>query len=683
MVAFSMRDIRNTIFAKILMLFGLTFWVNSSMVYSQSIDIHSYEINLEQEKKFEYADSLGRFDYNLNLEYCLYELDGMQYYNKPGIYSAWVSWAIVASFQIGNIKMADSLYQILVNLPDDNLHPFLRAEILHNKSKAYKLYDKNSEAISAARDALLIYEQNVNIEGQIKLNNFLAYLLYHMGNCNMANQYFDQAYQLFPKTIDPELQLSNLVNGVRICICIKDIDKATRILSEATPLAEKLNDPFWWSRYYYAQAWFYYDQRNYRKSLVYFDKSIDSAIESHDLVFIAIAQTFKATVFEKLGDHHKALEINREALKIRTETGLKFLMATSYYNMATSFIHLGENDSAEYYIKKGEELYGRFNVKPDLVRGQELRMRVFLSKNDYKNAFKALEKKVKYNDSIFIESNKEKLDELESTIERSKFEQKKNEIEAEIRLQETQKESNLVIINLIFSFIGILLIFLALLYLYIKSRNRRNLIRITQKLVYIQLNSHFIFNALTAMQNLIYKNQTESAIHYLTIFSELLNRVVPVTQKKYVSLQEEINFVIEFLQLQQLRFGDALKYQIHIAPDIIPQKVMLPPMLSYPFLEYAAEECVQRSEEESLIEVHVFREGNTIFYRLDDVGLGFSELSACFIKRYGHQHLSCDDLIKQRISLYNSWFKKRITFAKVQVIRETKVIDALQFSIEI
>ncbi len=668
---------------KYLIAFALVYFFATFQVFSQSIDIHSFEINREQEIKFEIADSLARSNFNATLDYCLTQMDGLEFYNKPGIYSSWVSRAIAASFQTGEVKMADSLYNILINLPDDNLHPFLRAEILHNKSRAFKMYDKNVEALSAAGDALLIYEQNINIEGQIKMNSLLSYLYFYMGNCTMAYQNFVKGLGLLPKTADEKLKLIYLTSGVRYCICNKDIDQATRIIAEVTQMAEKGNNSLWWSQVYYAQAWFYYDQKNYRKSLVYFDKTVSNARLAGDFVFSAIALTFKATVFEKLNDHQKALELNREALQMRQQSGCNFLMATSYYNIATSFIHLSSYDSAEYYIRKGEELYRSFTVKPDLVRGQELRMRVFLSKKDYKNAFKTLEKRVQYNDSIFQESNKQKLTELESSIQRSKFDQDKNEIQAEILLQKTQKEANLVIVNLFIVLIFILVVFSGLLFLYLRSRNKRNLIRITQKLVYIQLNSHFIFNALTAIQNLIYKNQIESAIYYLTIFSELLTRVVSVTQKKYVTLQDEISFVVEFLQLQQLRFGDSLKYNINIASDIIPQKVMMPPMLSYPFLEYAAEECVQRSQENPLIEIHVFRDNNSIIYQLHDIGLGFSELSECFIKRYGHQHLACEDLIRQRISLYNNWYKKRITFAKVQVINETRVINALQFSIEI
>jgi len=221
-----------------------------------------------------------------------------------------------------------------------------------------------------------------------------------------------------------------------------------------------------------------------------------------------------------------------------------------------------------------------------------------------------------------------------------------------------------------------------LVFVHIKSKNRRDITLVSQRLIFIQMNSHFVFNALTAIQSLIYKKQLESAIHYLTIFSSLINKITGDSQKKYTSLQSEVAFVIEFLQIQQLRFGKALNYQINIDDDMNLQNYRVPPMLIYPFIEYAVEECVQKAEKGGVLIINILKEGKYIVYEIVDKGLGFINMDDCFIKRYGGQEILCEKLTKERISIYNHFFNSRIIFAEKKVFIEGEEYKALHFRIK-
>jgi len=287
------------------------------------------------------------------------------------------------------------------------------------------------------------------------------------------------------------------------------------------------------------------------------------------------------------------------------------------------------------------------------------------------------------NDSLFHLDNREKLKEMESTFEFNKYEQQAEKIQADARLQLYQSERNETILNIIIIVFILTLIASYLIYINSRNKNNRRILLATQKLIFIQMNSHFVFNALTAIQSLIYKNQIESAIHSLSLFSSLINKVISITHKKYVSIQSEISFIMEFLQIQKLRFGDDLKFQLNIDDDIDLAKIMIPPMLSYPFIEYAVEECIQKSDLDAALIINIRKEGKYLNYEVVDKGLGFLKMGECFIKRYGGQEIMCEQLTKERISVYNLFYRTRIIFAQRNIQFDGQECQAILFRIKV
>jgi len=184
------------------------------------------------------------------------------------------------------------------------------------------------------------------------------------------------------------------------------------------------------------------------------------------------------------------------------------------------------------------------------------------------------------------------------------------------------------------------------------------------------------------IKNLVFQKKIESAIHHLTIFSDLINKIICETQKKYVPLKDDVLFIKNFLQLQELRFGDVLKYQLNIDDELDLYRIMVPPVLIYPFIEYAVEECVQRSGGQGELVINIKDERKHIVYELIDKGLGYVNLDLCFIKRYAGQEVLCDQLTNERLSIYNTFYKTKIIFAKKKVFIGGEAYNSLNFRIK-
>jgi len=89
----------------------------------------------------------------------------------------------------------------------------------------------------------------------------------------------------------------------------------------------------------------------------------------------------------------------------------------------------------------------------------------------------------------------------------------------------------------------------------LKARQQKELTKLILKSIQSQLNPHFMFNALSSIQNLMNKNDIEKANHYLGKFSVLTRKVLDSSDAEMISLEDELKILEDYIQMEQLRFG--------------------------------------------------------------------------------------------------------------------------------
>ena len=110
-----------------------------------------------------------------------------------------------------------------------------------------------------------------------------------------------------------------------------------------------------------------------------------------------------------------------------------------------------------------------------------------------------------------------------------------------------------------------------------KERNRRRIRELELRAIRSQMNPHFIFNALSSIQNLINRSANQEANKYLIDFSRLLRKVLATSEKKLVPLSDEIEQLQLYLKLEQLRFP--FSYSLTVDNNIEPDAIEIPGML--------------------------------------------------------------------------------------------------------
>jgi len=141
-----------------------------------------------------------------------------------------------------------------------------------------------------------------------------------------------------------------------------------------------------------------------------------------------------------------------------------------------------------------------------------------------------------------------------------------------------------------------------------------------------QLNPHFMFNALTSIQNLMNKNDIPAANHYLAMFADLTRKVLNTSDQELISMEDELKILEDYLQMEQLRFG--FKYEITIDDSINIANTEIPAMLLQPFIENAIKHGIAVLQDKGLVTIGIAKKENDIVLTVTDNGAGFDKIAA-------------------------------------------------------
>lgn len=137
-----------------------------------------------------------------------------------------------------------------------------------------------------------------------------------------------------------------------------------------------------------------------------------------------------------------------------------------------------------------------------------------------------------------------------------------------------------------------------------------------------QFNPHFTFNAINSIQQHISPNSTTQAKEYLSKFASVMRAVLVNSKKEKIPLQTELEMLTAYLELERLRFGDRLQFEISIDQNIDPDYEQVPPMLFQPLLENAIKHGIFNRKEGGFVKTHFALENNYLTCTIEDNGVG-------------------------------------------------------------
>ncbi len=138
-----------------------------------------------------------------------------------------------------------------------------------------------------------------------------------------------------------------------------------------------------------------------------------------------------------------------------------------------------------------------------------------------------------------------------------------------------------------------------------------------------QMNPHFIFNCLNSIKLYATENDSEKASDYLSKFSRLIRLVLENSRHERVTLQNELDTLELYLEMEAMRFKQKLQFRINLQPDIDAQFLELPPLLIQPYVENAIWHGLMHRPEGGTVTVMVNQpQDDQITITITDDGVG-------------------------------------------------------------
>jgi two-component system LytT family sensor kinase len=136
-----------------------------------------------------------------------------------------------------------------------------------------------------------------------------------------------------------------------------------------------------------------------------------------------------------------------------------------------------------------------------------------------------------------------------------------------------------------------------------------------------QINPHFLFNTLNSISTLVHSSK-EKARKVITQLSDIFRYALDSHNGEMVKLMHEIEFIENYILIQQVRFGDRLIFIKEIDPTCLGMRI--PPMILQPLVENSVKYGIAPKKEGGTIYLSVRRAGGIVFFEVKDNGLGIN-----------------------------------------------------------
>lgn len=171
-----------------------------------------------------------------------------------------------------------------------------------------------------------------------------------------------------------------------------------------------------------------------------------------------------------------------------------------------------------------------------------------------------------------------------------------------------------------------------------------------------QMNPHFMYNALNSIQSLILEQNIKGSSMYLSKFSQLMRKILELSGKETIRIQEEVEVLELYLMLEKLRFGDEFTYEIEISPKHLSESYMIPPMLLQPFVENSLKHGLLHKMGDKHLKISFIEAEDDIVCQISDNGIGRKHAEEIKQRRKGQYSSFASDATSKRIDLLKEYF---------------------------
>lgn len=203
---------------------------------------------------------------------------------------------------------------------------------------------------------------------------------------------------------------------------------------------------------------------------------------------------------------------------------------------------------------------------------------------------------------------------------------------------------------------GIVLFTLLFRFYRLKKKSLENQLKVTnleiqQRLLRSQMNPHFLFNSLNSIQGFISSNNTAKADRFLAMYARLMRSILENSSKDKIILQDELNALRSYIELEQMRHDYHFSYSIEF-DNIDEEVVTIPPMLIQSYVENAILHGLRYKKEKGELVIRLRAENNYLICEIIDDGIGREASQKMKAHKSNHRSVAMN-LTRERLQLLN------------------------------
>jgi len=338
----------------------------------------------------------------------------------------------------------------------------------------------------------------------------------------------------------------------------------------------------------------------------------------------------------------------------------------TYHLLGKLLYQQSDWSKAENYFQESKHILKNNRFDSYRVENHKYLALLFAEQNKFYEAYLNLEEYHSNSDINSSISSSKAINELTQMYSRELREYRIKEQEQVITNQAKEKEllalksdkQLTTIISIVIVLISIIII-VVFYFRQLKIKQQRQEVEMSQTLLRTQMNPHFIFNAMSVIQSYIYENDPNKSSRFLVSFSKLIRLILENSPKEFISLDTEIDILDKYLKTQKMRFENRFDFKIKAPESLLFKKVLIPPMITQPFVENSIEHGQLNIIENGHIEIEFEQRDNMLFVKIQDNGIGRRE-SQKSSKKKDHKSMALN-ITKERVNILNKKYKSKAT----------------------
>ena len=554
------------------------------------------------------------------------------------------------------------------------------------------------------KTALYYYEKAEEIQ---KLSNVYTTLnSFYIGRSNYreAEDVLKKAISFFQKTGNDEGENNICISLSSYYIRTGDFEKGFPVCERGIKLTEKLSagnskkQAIWGTSYFYMSRLYRY-AGDYETALSYlykckkwYDevsltgnataeigdihrimKNYDSAmyyLKPFDTVRRSLSTVFGISnlgnLFIDLKEYDKAISLIKESEKIAEKAG-NSQGGHNYTALAKAYLGKKNYQEALKSARKAQSLLKIGVHKIRMMDNYDVLSEIFSSLDKNDSAYYYLRQYTSLKDSLLTRQFYWRLSNYKKTAEDEKKTSQINLLNKDNQLKEQKLKQQAFVRNNLIG--GLIVLFLLSVFVFrtlilkrrnekLKSENvqaelRQKALELEMQALRAQMNPHFIFNCLSSINRFIIKNETEAASDYLTRFSRLIRMVLINSQRSLITLEDELEMLKLYLDMERLRFKNSFDYNIHFKNTVDAGAIFIPPLLLQPFCENAIWHGLMHKDGYGQLDISINMEKKILHCEITDNGIGREKAGELKSKSAEKDKSMGLKITKERLALLN------------------------------